>query len=215
MPFSYFIASETMGDKWATSGITTLIGLGMTFVILALLIGTILLMRLILKEFEKFKPSLKKISSKKQNADETPTAVSTQTEPAPNTDEIDEETYEAIRAAVFNYTKNGDNVVLIKSVSKANGSIETTDEQNAPAVAATPVATNLPADGKQIKAPMPGTLLKIVAASGKQVKEGEVIFVLEAMKMENDIVSPATGTIQVSVAEGAKVNTGDLLAVIK
>lgn len=205
-----------MGDKWATSGITTLIGLGMTFVILALLIGTILLMRLILKEFEKFKPSLKKNPfKKKQNADETPTAVSTQTEPAPNTDEIDEETYEAIRAAVFNYTKNGDNVVLIKSVSKATGSIETTEEQNAPAVAATPVAANLPADGKQIKAPMPGTLLKIVAASGKQVKEGEVIFVLEAMKMENDIVSPATGTIQVSVAEGAKVNTGDLLAVIK
>ena len=59
------------------------------------------------------------------------------------------------------------------------------------------------------------TILKIAVANGKQVKEGELIFVLEAMKMENDIVAPASGIFTATVAEGAKVNTGDLIAEIK
>ena len=62
---------------------------------------------------------------------------------------------------------------------------------------------------------MPGNIIKIVATEGKQVKEGDVIFVLEAMKMENDIVSSANGKFHALVAEGAKVNTGDLIAEIQ
>ena len=62
MPLSLLIGAETLstGDKWSISGITTLIGLGMTFLILALLIGTILLMRPILKQLEKILPKVKR-----------------------------------------------------------------------------------------------------------------------------------------------------------
>ena len=215
MPFFCFIAAETMGDKWATSGITTLIGLGMTFVILTLLIGTILLMRLILREFEKLKPDVKNIFSKKKKIAVENVTIVSDTDTSIKEKEIDEETYNAIRAAVFNYTKKDDNVVIIKSVSRATEATKPIEDSDSTQNDVTAPAPTLPTDGKQIKAPMPGTLLKIVASNGKQVKEGETIFVLEAMKMENDIVSPATGTIRISVTEGAKVNTGDLLAVIK
>ena len=68
-------------------------------------------------------------------------------------------------------------------------------------------------NGKQVIAPMPGTVLKI-KANGVSVKKGDAILVLEAMKMENEIAAPVDGTVSVSVAEGAKVNSGDVLAVI-
>ncbi len=62
---------------------------------------------------------------------------------------------------------------------------------------------------------MPGTVLKVVAGPGTAVKAGEVILVLEAMKMENDIVAPADGTVkQVLVSKGSSVNTDDVLAVL-
>lgn len=69
-------------------------------------------------------------------------------------------------------------------------------------------------DGAKVTAPMPGNIIKISAKDGATVKKGEVIFVLEAMKMENDIVSPADGKISVNISEGAAVSTGDTLAVI-
>ena len=62
---------------------------------------------------------------------------------------------------------------------------------------------------------MPGTIVKVVATKGATVKQGDVLFVLEAMKMENEIMSPADGTIvEINVTQGAAVNTGDILAVI-
>ncbi|MDD4316847.1 MAG: biotin/lipoyl-binding protein [Clostridia bacterium] len=70
------------------------------------------------------------------------------------------------------------------------------------------------AGGIKVKAPMPGNILKIKAKNGADVKKGEVLFVLEAMKMENDIVSPADGKISYSILEGASVATDELLAVI-
>ena len=83
----------------------------------------------------------------------------------------------------------------------------------APAPAAPAVAA--PADGVKLTSPMPGTINDVKVATGAAVKKGQTLFILEAMKMENDIVSPADGTVTVTVSKGASVNSGDLLAVIK
>ena len=62
---------------------------------------------------------------------------------------------------------------------------------------------------------MPGTILAVAAAPGQQVKAGDVLLVLEAMKMENEILAPADGAVaSVAVAKGASVNTGDLLVTL-
>jgi biotin carboxyl carrier protein len=59
---------------------------------------------------------------------------------------------------------------------------------------------------------MPGTLLSYKVAQGQAVKRGEVLLILEAMKMENEIVAPGDGVVAaLCVSEGASVNTGDLL----
>jgi len=71
------------------------------------------------------------------------------------------------------------------------------------------------AGGEIIKAPMPGVILDIKVSPGEQVQRGSVLFILEAMKMENEIPSPVSGTVKsVVVSKGASVNTGDTLAVI-
>ena len=85
----------------------------------------------------------------------------------------------------------------------------------APAPEAAPASAAAPADGVKINAPLPGTVLKVLVSAGASVKKGDVLCVLEAMKMENDIVAPQDGTVaSVSATQGASVNTGDLLFVI-
>ena len=65
---------------------------------------------------------------------------------------------------------------------------------------------------KNINSELPGTVTKVVAANGQHVKKGDVLLVIEAMKMANDIVSDVEGTVQrIAVAEGQSVNQGDLL----
>ena len=82
------------------------------------------------------------------------------------------------------------------------------------APAAAPAAAGLAA-GEVVKAPMPGNVLKINVAQGQAVKEGDVLLVLEAMKMENDITATKSGTVaQIVVAKGAVVETGSPLVVI-
>ena len=92
-------------------------------------------------------------------------------------------------------------------------------EAYAPAPAAAPApapaAAGALAAGEVVKAPMPGNILKINVAQGQKVNEGDCIIVLEAMKMENEIVATKSGTIaQIVVAKGATVDTGAPLAVI-
>ena len=61
---------------------------------------------------------------------------------------------------------------------------------------------------------MPGTILSISVKAGDSVKAGQVLMILEAMKMENEIVAPEDGVVaSVAVAQGANVNTGDVLVV--
>lgn len=72
------------------------------------------------------------------------------------------------------------------------------------------------AAGEKIECPMPGTVLKVNVNVGDNVKKGQVLFILEAMKMENEIMAPRDAKIvEVGVAKGASVNTGDALAVIQ
>ena len=71
------------------------------------------------------------------------------------------------------------------------------------------------AAGQVVKSPMPGNVLKILVSQGQAVKEGDVLIVLEAMKMENEIVSTKSGTVaQIVVSKGAVVETDSPLVVI-
>ena len=80
------------------------------------------------------------------------------------------------------------------------------------AAAAAPVVTGA---GEAVNAPMPGNILKVNVQNGQAVKAGQVLVVLEAMKMENEIMAPKDGTVtQVLVSKGSTVDTGAPLVVI-
>lgn len=78
-----------------------------------------------------------------------------------------------------------------------------------------PAAPVIAGNGTQIKSPMPGAILKVNASEGQKVNEGDVLFILEAMKMENEIVASVSGTVsQILVTKGQTVETDAVLAVI-
>ena len=87
----------------------------------------------------------------------------------------------------------------------------------APAAPAAPAASEAgaPAGSKEIIAPMPGNILNVKVNKGDKVKEGDVLLILEAMKMENEIKAPVSGeVVAVSAVKGTTVETGDLLVAI-
>ena len=84
----------------------------------------------------------------------------------------------------------------------------------APAPAAAPKASGA-AGGVSVKAPMPGNIMKVNVKPGAAVKKGDVLIVLEAMKMENDICAPQDGVVaSVEVAQGATVETDAILVTL-
>ena len=90
----------------------------------------------------------------------------------------------------------------------------------APAPAAEKPAAPVPAapagEGERITSPMPGTILAVNVTPGQSVKKGDVLMVLEAMKMENEIMCPRDGVVgSVQAAKGAAVESGTLLCVLQ
>mgnify|MGYP003505793733 FL=1 len=126
----------------------------------------------------------------------------------------------------FNITVNGNQyeveVEEIKDSSTSTPRIQhqasvAAPQPSAPAApkveAKKPVVTN---GAGSVKAPMPGTINDIKVTEGQAVKAGEVLVILEAMKMENEIMSPADGIVkQIAVAKGASVSSGDVLVVVQ
>lgn len=94
--------------------------------------------------------------------------------------------------------------------------ISANEVKTAPAAAPAAKTVSAPAGATTINAPMPGTILNVNVAAGQTVKEGDVLMILEAMKMENEIMAPKSGkVVSVAVSKSATVATGDVLCVIE
>lgn len=115
----------------------------------------------------------------------------------------------------FNITVNGKAYDVAVEEVGAGSAPAAAPVQAVPAAAPAPAAS-APAGGTSVKAPMPGTILDVKVKAGDSVSEGQVLMILEAMKMENDIVAPKAGTVAaVNVKKGDSVNRDDLLASIQ
>lgn len=89
-------------------------------------------------------------------------------------------------------------------------------QKPASAPAPAPVAQAPSAGAATVTSPMPGTILDVKVNVGDVVKAGQLLFILEAMKMENEIFSASAGTVEtVQVTKGASVNAGDILLSLK
>lgn len=86
--------------------------------------------------------------------------------------------------------------------------------QPKPAQPASQPSANVANSGIKLVAPMPGTILDLKFKDGDSVKKGDVVVILEAMKMENEIVATDDGVIKYAVAKGANVQTGDTIATL-
>ena len=116
----------------------------------------------------------------------------------------------------YNVTVNGTAYEITLEAVDAADVKTTTNAAPAPAAAPTPAPAAKPASGGEtVSSPMPGTILSVNVTNGAAVKKGDVLMVLEAMKMENEIMSPRDGTVtSVNVTKGAAVETGAVLCVI-
>lgn len=116
----------------------------------------------------------------------------------------------------YNVNVNGTNYeVVIEEVNGAEIAAAAPAAAPAPAPVAAPAPAAAPAGGETVNAPMPGNILAVNVTVGQAVKKGDVLLVLEAMKMENEIMSPVDGTVtSVAVTKGATVETGAVLCVI-
>ena len=114
---------------------------------------------------------------------------------------------------------NGTNYEIAIELIDADAKVEEIKSAPAPAApaaqaAAAPVATA--GNGETVNSPMPGNILAVNVNVGDTVSEGQVLMILEAMKMENEIMAPVGGKItSISVTKGATVESGTLLCTIE
>lgn len=115
----------------------------------------------------------------------------------------------------FNIAVNGKNYSV--EVEEEGGAVSSVVPVAAPVKTAAP-ATVVPAaksgNGSPMNSPMPGLVKALKVANGATVKKGQIVMVLEAMKMENDIASHADGVITFATQEGANVDSGAVLFTI-
>ena len=119
----------------------------------------------------------------------------------------------------YNVNVNGNlyeiTLEVVDAADVKNAPVAAPAPATAPAAPAAPTAA-APAGGEKIEAPMPGTILDVRVSVGQTVKKGDVLFILEAMKMENEIMSPCDGKITfVGTTKGASVQKGDALTTIE
>lgn len=108
--------------------------------------------------------------------------------------------------------------VSIELISETEATAPVAAPAAAPAPVAAPAApaAAAPAGGEKVNAPMPGTILSVNVKVGDSVKKGDVLVILEAMKMENEIMAPVDGTVTfVGVNQGATVESGSAICVIE
>lgn len=122
----------------------------------------------------------------------------------------------------FNITVNGISyeVEVEEITDTASSNAQAAAPKASPAVKAAP-ASKVPSDSGaagniKITSPMPGTIMKLSVSVGQAVKKGDIVCILEAMKMENEIFAPQDGTVAaIHTEQGATVNSGDLLVSLK
>lgn len=112
---------------------------------------------------------------------------------------------------LYNVTVNG--VVYeveVEEVGAGSAVSAPVAQKAAPAPKAAPAGNGTP-----VTAPMQGTILKVAVTNGQQVKKGDLVCLLEAMKMENEIFAPCDGTVtSVTASKGQTVATGEIIATI-
>lgn len=91
---------------------------------------------------------------------------------------------------------------------------EKTAAAPAPKTETAPAAPVSSGEGETVSSPMPGNILSVNVKVGDAVKKGDVLLILEAMKMENEIIAPCDGTVKSVVASGISVETGAVLCEI-
>lgn len=113
----------------------------------------------------------------------------------------------------FNVTVNGKSYEV--DVEEVGAGESSAPASATPAPAAKAPAAKPAGEGTPVPSPLPGLILGLSHKDGDTVKEGDKIIVLEAMKMENDVNAPASGTITYAVKKGDNVETGAVLAYIR
>ena len=217
LKFGEGIDTAATGDK-ITFGLQVVgIGMGVVFGVLILLIG-------ILQIFKLFAVGKSKKECKCK--EETKAVASV---PSKNTATNEEEKIVAIASAAIAASRGKSEVdftiLSIAPIGGVTAKPEAVTAAPAPAAATVaPVEKSAPAsvsapvvagEGEKISAPLPGNILDVKVSGGASVKKGDILCILEAMKMENEIVAPKDGTIvTVAATKGSSVNTGDLLFVI-
>lgn len=122
----------------------------------------------------------------------------------------------------YNITVNGntyevevEEVGAVVSNNTRTAPAQTTAPSPQPKQAQQPASAPAPSGGGDVNAPMPGTIFEVKANVGQQVKKGDVLLILEAMKMENEIMAPHDGVVShIHVSKGASVSSGDPLVTL-